>query len=76
LVLVEFEVLIAVVMKSTIFWEIVPCSPLKVNRRFGETDVKAGGKHNSACHPFHVGFLFGVFVDPEDIGDMFFRNVD
>jgi hypothetical protein len=24
-------------MKSSIFWDISPCSPLKVNRRFGET---------------------------------------
>jgi hypothetical protein len=30
-----FEVLTAVVMKSTIFWDITPCSPLKVNQRFG-----------------------------------------
>jgi hypothetical protein len=44
--------------KSYIFWDITPCSPLKVNRRFGETSrlhlqdrrisqatsVKAGGK--------------------------------
>jgi hypothetical protein len=29
-----FEVLTAVVMKSTVFWDITPCSPLKVNRRF------------------------------------------
>jgi hypothetical protein len=34
---VEFEVLTAVVMKSTIFWDITPCSPLRVNRRFGGT---------------------------------------
>jgi uncharacterized protein YjiK len=32
---VGFEVLTAVVMKSTIFWDIKPCSPLKVNRFFG-----------------------------------------
>jgi hypothetical protein len=59
------------VMKSTIFWDVTPCSPLKVNRRYGgryglhfqgrkisqqETNVKAGGK-------------------PEDGGDMFHRNV-
>jgi hypothetical protein len=31
----EFEVLTAVVMKNSVFWEIAPCSPLKVNRRFG-----------------------------------------
>jgi hypothetical protein len=29
--LVGFEVLTAVVMKSTIFWDITPCSPLRVN---------------------------------------------
>jgi hypothetical protein len=28
---VGFEVLTAVVMKSTIFWDITPCSLLKVN---------------------------------------------
>jgi hypothetical protein len=27
---VEFEVLTPVVMKSTLFWDITPCSPLKV----------------------------------------------
>jgi hypothetical protein len=31
------EVLTAVVMKSSAFWDITPCSPLRVNRRFGET---------------------------------------
>jgi hypothetical protein len=30
-----FEVLTAVVIKSSIFWDITPCSLLKVNRRFG-----------------------------------------
>jgi hypothetical protein len=29
--IVEFEVLIVVVMKSSIFWDIMSCSPLKVN---------------------------------------------
>jgi hypothetical protein len=31
------EVLTAVVMKSNIFWNITPCSPLKINRSFGGT---------------------------------------
>jgi hypothetical protein len=35
--LAGFEVLTAVVMKGTIFWDITPCSPLSVNRRFGGT---------------------------------------
>jgi hypothetical protein len=31
------EVLTAVVIRSSIFWDIRPYSPLKVNRRFGGT---------------------------------------
>jgi hypothetical protein len=31
------EVLVAVVMKSCIFWDMTPCSPLKINRRFRGT---------------------------------------
>jgi hypothetical protein len=33
---VGFQDVTAVVMKSTVFWEIM-CSPLKVNRHLGET---------------------------------------
>jgi hypothetical protein len=32
---VRFEVLTAVVMKNSVFGDMTPCSPLKVNRRFG-----------------------------------------
>jgi hypothetical protein len=32
---VGFEVFTAVVIKSTIFWDITPCSPLSVNLCFG-----------------------------------------
>jgi hypothetical protein len=31
------EVLKEVIMKSSIFWDTMACSPLKVNRCFGET---------------------------------------
>jgi hypothetical protein len=34
---VPFEVFTAVVMKSIVFWNMTPCSPLSVNRRFGGT---------------------------------------
>jgi hypothetical protein len=34
---VGLEVLAAVVQESLIFWDITPCSPLKVYRRFGGT---------------------------------------
>jgi hypothetical protein len=33
--LLGFEILTAVVMRSSIFWDIMPCCPLKANRRFG-----------------------------------------
>jgi hypothetical protein len=33
----RFVVLTALVMKSSTFWDITLCSPLEVNRRFGES---------------------------------------
>jgi hypothetical protein len=32
-----FQILIAVFINTFIFWNIIPCDPLKVNRRFGRT---------------------------------------
>jgi hypothetical protein len=34
---VGFEVFTAVVMKSIVFWDMTPCSPLSCTRRFGGT---------------------------------------
>jgi hypothetical protein len=65
---VGFEVLTAVFMKSTIFWDIAPCSPLKVSRHSGGTVILI-------AKLFHAGFLRGFFCDPEDGENMFFRNV-
>jgi hypothetical protein len=50
-----------------------PCSPLKVNRRFGGTHRLQHSPLLASC--FHTGFLLGLFFDPEDGGDMFLRNV-
>jgi hypothetical protein len=36
---VGFEVLTALVMKSSSLWDITPCSPLEVNWRFGGTEL-------------------------------------
>jgi hypothetical protein len=41
-----FQVLTAVVMKGTIFRDITPCSPFKVNRRFGGTYASILGSKN------------------------------
>jgi hypothetical protein len=69
-------VLTAVVTKRSIFWDIMPCSPLRVSWRFGE-----------ACHLylqvepvlfatwFHAHFLIWFFFDSEERGDMVLRNV-
>jgi hypothetical protein len=59
---VGFEVLTAVIMKSSVLWDITLCRPLEV-------------KLSCACHLLHTGFLLGFFFDPEDGGDMFLRNV-
>jgi hypothetical protein len=65
-------------MKSTVFWDITPCSPFKVNWRFGGTchfrlqDLGI----NRTCHLLHaVFFLLCSFFDLELGGDIFFRNV-
>jgi hypothetical protein len=60
---VGFEVSTAVIMKSTIFCDITPCSVSSVNGRFGET------------YRPPAGLLLNLFFDPEDGGDMFLQNV-
>jgi hypothetical protein len=62
---VGFEVLTAVIMKSSVFWDITLCSTLKVKRRLV---VFATG--------FHSGFLLGLFFDSDDGGGVFLRKVD
>jgi hypothetical protein len=60
---VGFEVLTAVVMKSSIFWDIRPWSPLKINRRFGGTCRLR--VESLACFLLHAGSLLGLFFDPK-----------
>jgi hypothetical protein len=54
---VGFEVQPAMVMKSSIFWNITSCSPLKVNRRFG------GVSHKLSTY-YQADFLPGLLFDP------------
>jgi hypothetical protein len=73
---VESEVLTAVVMKSSIFWDITPCSPVKVNPRFGGKYFHLQDRRISLLATcFHDGFLLNLFFQLEDGGDIFLRNV-
>jgi hypothetical protein len=74
------------VMMRSVFWDITPCSPLKVNRRFGGTCrlhlhglriSQAINQHKacSACYLLHTGYLLGLFFDDGDGGNMFLQNV-
>jgi hypothetical protein len=49
-------------MKRSISWDMTPRSLLKVNQRC------------PACCLRHADFLLGLCFDPEDEGDIFFRN--
>jgi hypothetical protein len=55
--IVGFEVLIALVMKSSIFWDIMPCNPLKANRRFGGT-CRLHLQHRRAINQREAGSKF------------------
>jgi hypothetical protein len=59
---VGFEGPTAVLMKSSVFWDTNPRSPLKVSMK-------------QVSYLFHADFLIGLFFGPEDGGDMFLRNV-
>jgi hypothetical protein len=48
---VKFEVLTAVVMKTSVFCHITPWSPFKVNQRFGGTWRSSGSKNNHSKKP-------------------------
>jgi hypothetical protein len=65
---VEFRVLIAEFMKSTVFWNIMPCSSVKVNHRSGwNISHPSSGSNKPSKIPAwkHVVILLGLF-DHED----------
>jgi hypothetical protein len=52
----------------TIFWDLTPCSPVDVHRRFG-------GTFCFHCCQILGGFLLGLFFEYEDGGSVFLGNV-
>jgi hypothetical protein len=68
--------------KRNIFWDIMPCSPLRVNRRFEETyhlHLQCQRINRARNHPENMWqvelCLFPLFFHPEQKGNMFLRNV-
>jgi hypothetical protein len=53
-------------MKSSIFWDITPCSLVKVEEKV---------EQSSTLYLLHAVFWLGLLFEPEDGGDMFLRNV-
>jgi hypothetical protein len=43
----EFEVITLVTMKSTVFWDVTPCSPVEFYRRFEKNIVPISSGSNT-----------------------------
>jgi hypothetical protein len=60
---VGFEVLTAVTMKNSIFWDITPHSPVKVDRRFGGTYcLRLQGRRVSEARNQHKDLFAVCFI--------------
>jgi hypothetical protein len=64
---------IASVVKSAVFWDTMPCIPLKITRHFGGIYRIHLKVLIATC--FHTGILLDLFFDLEDGGDNFLRNL-
>jgi hypothetical protein len=67
-------------MKKSVFWNVTPCSQLKVNSRFrgmyrlriqGGRISQTKNQHEKVSMQSQAGFLLGLKFDPEDGGDIF-----
>jgi hypothetical protein len=87
---VGFKVISSVIKKSYIFWDMKSYNPVKLNPHFGgacglhlrvRSISQPGNQHETGSKKrpdrclLHAGFLVGLLINPEDEGDMFFRNV-
>jgi hypothetical protein len=78
IILIGSGVLAALIMKCYIFWNITPCIPLNINRRFRGTYrfYLQGRKISQAsCYLLHASYLLGPLFDPEDGDKIFIQNV-
>jgi hypothetical protein len=70
-------------LKSTIFWDIMPCSLLKVNWHFGGTyclhlrgrRISQARNQRESRWQAEPLVATSLFFNPEDVGNMFLQNV-
>jgi hypothetical protein len=61
-----------VARQITNFWDITPCSLLKLT---DVTDEHITSTRGMLATCFHTGFLHGLFFNSEDGGNIFLQNV-
>jgi hypothetical protein len=81
------EISTTLTMKNSVFWDITPCSLVKVNSHFLEVyhlhlqvrrKSHARSRHEAdskQSYLLHVGFFLGLLFSPEDGGDIFFQKI-
>jgi hypothetical protein len=63
-------------LRCSIFWDIISCSLLKINLRFGGTlRLYLQGRRISQARNQRESRWQAEFFDPEDGGDIFLRNI-
>jgi hypothetical protein len=70
---VGFEILIAVTTKSTIFWNVTPCSPSEFYQAFGGTYFLH--LHGRKVYSDLLVAVVCLLIDPEDGGSIFIRKL-
>jgi hypothetical protein len=82
---IGFKAFAAVVMKSSIFWDMTSCIPFKVDRYFGGICrlsiqgwrvIQAIYQHEVGSKPASCWFPVWLNFNPEDGGDIFPGNID
>jgi hypothetical protein len=62
-------------VKDTVFWDITPCSPLKVKLTFRMSiSLLSSGSNMQLVTCFYASILLGL-LDVEEGDDVLFRNV-
>jgi hypothetical protein len=70
-----YEVLVTMVINSSVFWDVKLWGQLEVNRRFGEPHCLKLQSRRKPCYLIQAGFLIGLSFDPEDRINILSRNL-